>query len=102
MAELEQLTGDPRVAPTWVLAREAEYELTHLMVDRRTAWAPPRLRPLASDQLPMPTQHCLGRHYQPVAAPTRQCSNKRRDQTTIGRPQRGTTRLPPEHDELMP
>ena len=29
-----------------------------------------RLRPLASDQLTMPTQQCLGRHYQPVAAPT--------------------------------
>jgi hypothetical protein len=95
MAELEQLTGDPRVAPTLVFAREAEYELTHLIVDRRTAWAPPRLRPLASDQLTMPTQQCLGRHYQPVAAPTGQCSNKGGEQSTISRPQRGTTRCRP-------
>jgi hypothetical protein len=85
-----------------VLAREAEYELTHLIVERRTAWTSPRLRPLASNQLPMPTQQCLGRHYQPVAAPTRQCPNQRREQGAIGRPQRGTTCLPAEHHELMP
>src|SRR6266545_152729 len=36
-AEPMQLTGDPLVAPAWVLAREAQHQLTDLAADRRPA-----------------------------------------------------------------
>jgi hypothetical protein len=42
-AEPELLAGDPRVAPTRVLACEPQHELTHAIVNRRTSRA--RLRP---------------------------------------------------------
>src|SRR5436190_8921463 len=54
--ELQQLASDPRVAPTRVLACEAQNELSHPAIDGRAACGPPRLRPLATDEFPMPAQ----------------------------------------------
>src|SRR5205823_7003208 len=39
-AELQQLAGDPRVAPTRVLARKAQHEFSHPTVGGRTARRP--------------------------------------------------------------
>jgi hypothetical protein len=50
----------------------------------------------------MPTQKCLRRHDQAMAAPLRQQTSKRGEEGTIGRPQRGAAGLTAEHDELMP
>src|SRR6266516_7023282 len=100
-AELQQLAGDPRVAPAWVLAREAQHELSHPALDWRTARTSPRLRPLATHELPMRAQKCLRRHAHSVATPWRKQSGKRRKQSTIGWSQRGARLSPAEHDELM-
>jgi hypothetical protein len=51
-AELEQFAGDPRVAPTWILAREAQDEFSHASVGRRTARSTPRLGPLCDARAP--------------------------------------------------
>ena len=61
-AELEELAGDPRVAPAWVLARDAQNELSHPTIDGRTARGPPRLRPPTTHELPMPAQKRLWCH----------------------------------------
>jgi hypothetical protein len=43
-AELEQLACDPRVAPTGILAGEAQHDLSDSIFGRRTAQGLPRLR----------------------------------------------------------
>jgi hypothetical protein len=100
-AELQHLSGDPRVSPARILARQAQHERSHAIVESRTAWTSPRLRPFASNQLPVPAQECLRRHDQPLLTPTREHTRERRDERSIGRPQRGTTGLPAEHSKLM-
>jgi hypothetical protein len=49
----------------------------------------------------MPTQKRLRRHDQPVSAPLRERAGERREEGTIGRPQRGALFLPSEHGELI-
>jgi len=100
-AELEELAGDPRVAPAWVLVREAQNELSHAAIDGWTARSPLRLRPLATHELSMPAQKRLRRHDQSVATPCRKQSGERRKQSTIGWPQRGAPLLPAQHHQLM-
>jgi hypothetical protein len=100
-AELQRFARDSGVAPARILAREAQHQLSHLKVDGRAAWTSPRLCPLPTHEFPMPPQKCLWRHDQPVSAPLRKQSGERRQQGTIGRPQRGAPLLPSEHDELM-
>ena len=53
-AQLQQLAGDPRVAPARVLPSEAQSELADAIIDRRTAAVSTRLRPLATHELPVP------------------------------------------------
>src|SRR2546430_15689744 len=100
-AELEQLAGDPRVAPARVLAREAQHELAHTPIDGRTAPTSLRLRPFATHKLPMPAQERLRRHDQSVATARRKQSSERRKQSTIGWPQRRPPFSPVEHGQLM-
>jgi hypothetical protein len=50
----------------------------------------------------MPTQHCLRRHDQAVAAPWREQASERSEKRTIRWAQRGADGLTAEHDELMP
>jgi len=66
--ELQQLASDPRVAPTRVLAGEAQNELSHPTVDGGAARRQPRVRPLATDEFPMPAQKRLWRHDQAAPA----------------------------------
>ena len=70
-------------------------------IDWWTAWTSLWLRPLATHELPVPTQKRLRRHDQSVATPWRKQSGERRKQSTIGWSQRGARLLPAEHDELM-
>jgi hypothetical protein len=60
-AELEQLSGDPRVAPPWVLPRQAQNEFANAPRERRPTAGPLRLRPSAAHQLSVPTQQRLRR-----------------------------------------
>jgi hypothetical protein len=89
-AELQQLTGDPRVPPARILAGEPQHQLSHLRIDRRTARLPSRLRPLASNQLAVPTQKCLSVASRPApvaAAPVARGRAQRgkRDQPVAAR-----------------
>jgi hypothetical protein len=99
--KLQQLTRNPRVAPAWILARKPHDELSHPILDRRTARTPPGPRPLPTHEFPMPAQQRLGRHDQPTSAPTREQSGQRREEGTIGCFQRGARLLASEHHELM-
>ena len=101
-AQLQQLAGDPRVAPARVLPCEAQSELADAIIDRRTAAVSTRLRPLAAHELPVPAQKRLWRHDQATPAWLRQDSRQRGKQGAIGRAQRRALLLPPEHDALMP
>jgi hypothetical protein len=85
--ELQQLAGDPRVAPAWVLSRETQHELSHPTIDRRTAHGPLRLRPPATNELPMPAQKRLWCHEQ-AASGLRQDSRQRGKEGAIGGAQR--------------
>jgi hypothetical protein len=67
-AQLEQLARDPRVTPARVLACEAQYELAHPALSRRTACGSPGLRPLTTHKLPVPAQKRLRRHDQTTSA----------------------------------
>src|SRR5262249_51464157 len=61
-AQLQQLAGDPRVAPTGVLSCEAQDKLADAIIDGRTAGPSTRLCPLPTHELPMPAQKRLWRH----------------------------------------
>src|SRR6266542_5174357 len=78
-AELQQLTCDPPMAPTWVLTCEAQDELSHAILDPRTARTSPRLRPLPPHEFPMPAQKRLRGHDQP-SPPTRKHPGKRSEE----------------------
>jgi hypothetical protein len=56
---LRSSADDPQIAPRVVLAREPQDQLAQVDVDRRTTGTPVRVRPLASDESPMPTQQGL-------------------------------------------
>jgi hypothetical protein len=51
-AELEQLPGDPRIAPARVLACKAQYELLHRAIDRRPAGSPPAAASICGARTP--------------------------------------------------
>jgi hypothetical protein len=53
-SESRHLTGDPLVAPGWVLAREAQHELADLARNGRAAHASVRARPTPRHQLAVP------------------------------------------------
>src|SRR6266540_4414463 len=100
-AQLQQLASDPRVAPARVLPREAHDKLADVIIDRRTAGASTRLRPLTTHELAMPAQKGLWRDDQAASALLRQDSRQHGEEGAIGRPQRRAPLLPPEYDELM-
>jgi hypothetical protein len=85
-AELQQLAGDPRVTPTWVLPCEAQHQLADAVIDGRTTSAFTRLRPFATHKLAVPAQQRLRRHHQSVAPARREQARERGKEGTIGRP----------------
>ena len=77
--ELQQLTGDPRVAPAWVLPRQAQDEFANATLNRWPSRRSLRLRPSAAYELSVPAQQRLRRDEQAVAARRRQqpgCAGK--------------------------
>jgi hypothetical protein len=88
------------MAPAWVLTGEAQNELSHPIVDRRTARTSPRLRPFPPHEFPMPAQKRLRGNDQ-LSPPTWKHPGKRREERTIGRSERRARLLSAEHDELM-
>jgi hypothetical protein len=101
-AESDQLTLDPPVPPTRILAREPHDELTDLLRRRRPTRAPMRIRPTARDQLTMPAQECSGRN-QERSFPRRpgQHTAERRQKRSIRRRQLRTCHLPLKHLQLV-
>jgi hypothetical protein len=55
-AELQQLAPDPHVAPSWVLFGHSRDELHRLRIERRSARPSAPIRPLATDELPVPSE----------------------------------------------
>src|SRR6266540_3764788 len=55
-AELGQLTRDPTMAPTWILASQPQHERAHLSRDGRAPALAGRLSPLPAHERAMPTQ----------------------------------------------
>src|SRR5262249_36186669 len=100
-AELEQLAGDPRIAPARILPREAQDQLADAIIDGRPAAASTRVRPPAAHELPVPAQKCLRRHDQTASARLRQEWRQRGQEGATGWPQRGASLLPSEHNQLM-
>ena len=61
MPEILERPADSGVAPRRVLFRHAHDESRDVGEHARTTALPPRVRPLARDQLPMPPQNRVGR-----------------------------------------
>jgi hypothetical protein len=100
--QLQQFAGDPRVAPAWVLSRQAQNKLTHATLDRRPAGAPLSLRPLPPHEFSVPAQERLRRHDQPLSPSRRKQPCKRREEGAIGGTESGARLLPTQHRKLMP
>jgi hypothetical protein len=81
--------------PAGVLAREAQHQLSHPIIDGRTPRGPLRLRPLAAHEFPMPAQQRLWRRDQATSAWLRQDSRQRGKEGAIGWAQRRASLLPP-------
>jgi hypothetical protein len=60
MADVLQRAEDPRVAPRGILLGHAHHQTPDLREHARTTAAPLRIRPLARNQLPMPTENRVG------------------------------------------
>jgi hypothetical protein len=82
--------------------REPKRQQPYLTIELRSARLTARLRPLATDQRPVPTQKRLGRHEKPTPTPVREQASERAEEGAIRRPQRRPGRLPAKHRELMP
>jgi hypothetical protein len=100
-AELEQLTGDSRIAPARILPRQAQNKLPNATLNWRPAAALLSLRPFAAYELSVPAKQRLRRHDQPVPTSRRQHPAERREKDAIGCPKRRPWLLPPEHRKLM-
>src|SRR6185436_18344629 len=59
VADVLRRALDPRVAPCRIFLRHPHHEALDLMEDAAPAW--PRVRPLPSNELPMPAQPGVGR-----------------------------------------
>jgi hypothetical protein len=55
-AELQQLASDPQVAPSGVLPGQPSDELHRLRIEFRPARSAAAVRPLATDELPVPPE----------------------------------------------
>src|SRR6266496_1699263 len=91
----------PDVAPAAVLARQPQDQLAHLAVDRRSTGATARVRPVSSDQLPVPAQQRLGPHHERLPRATRQHAAQRREQQPVTRRVQRPSNLPPQDRQLV-
>ena len=62
MIDVPQRPLYPGVAPTRTLLGHADHEFSDLAHDTGAARSVVRIRPLGSDEPPVPCQNCLGRH----------------------------------------
>ena len=62
MPEILESTLNARIAPRRIFPGHAQHKLSDLGANTRTAGAPPRVRPLARHQLPVPSQQRVRRH----------------------------------------
>ena len=97
-----QLTGDSPVAPVRVLAREAEDQLSHRPVERRSARLAVRIRPVTGDELTVPAQQRLRLHREARPRLPGQHATQRRQQRTIRSVQLRFLGLPAQNRQLMP
>ena len=100
-AELQQLTGDPWIAPARVLLRQAQNKFANATLDRRPAGGPLRLSPSPPYELSVPTQQRLRSHDQPVPTPRWGHPAERGEECAIGTPERRPRLLPMNHQQLM-
>jgi hypothetical protein len=82
--ELEQLSGDPLIAPSRVLARKPQHQFPQHLARRWTAAFALPERPPPAHELAMPAQQRRWCDQEPVPAPVREQSRERRDERTIG------------------
>jgi hypothetical protein len=100
-SESRHLTGDPLVARGWVLAREAQHELTYLARNGRAAHASVRARPTPRDQLAVPAHERVRRHEQRAPATSRQNTTGSGEEGAVRGSQPGPSRLAPQDLQLM-
>src|SRR6266508_3243707 len=99
--ERDQLALDALVSPARVLRRQAQDQLLPLRGQRRSARAPARIGPAATDEGAMPAQQRRRLNQERAPAPRQQLA-ERRQQDPIGRPQARPPDLAPQHLQLMP
>jgi hypothetical protein len=67
MAEADQLTLNPSVAPPGILAGHPQYQGPDRGWDAWSAWSSARVGPASGDELLVPAQQCSGRHQPQLA-----------------------------------
>lgn len=101
-AEADQLTLDPTVAPTRVLAGEAQHKLTHVSRRCWPAGTTMRIRPTARDEFAVPAQKRRWRHEgRSPPRLSRQHPAERSQQRAVSLRQLRTSDLTLQHAQLM-
>jgi hypothetical protein len=101
VADLEQLTLDPLVAPAVVLGGEPPYERGDLSADRRPS-PPVRIGPLADDQAAVPAQDGTGGDQPVRSQPSRQEPSQRGEDRAVRPIEPGPRIGPLQYGDLMP
>ncbi len=97
----QELALDSLVAPARVLLGEADDQLLHVLVERRSSWSATRVGPRAGDQPPVPAQQRLWGDQEAGPAGPGQRAADRGKQGAVGRLQLGSWNLAAEHGELL-
>jgi hypothetical protein len=100
-AEAVQLTDDPLVAPTRILARQAQHQLAYIAADRRST-TPTAVGPPAGDEASVPAEERRRRDQKRPPARSRQQPTGSSQEDPIGCRQLRTTCLSTKYRQLMP
>ena len=101
-AQLAQFPDDPDVASVTVLPRQAQDQLAHLLIERRPAGPPMRVRPTAREHPAVPAQQRLRSDEERLPSATRQHPAERRQHQPVGGGELRPPRLPPQDRQVMP
>jgi hypothetical protein len=97
----EQLALDALVAPTRMLGGQADDQLLHVLVERRTPTSATGIRPRASDQTAVPAKQRLGLDQEAGPASPWQRPAEDGKQGTVGGLGLGAWNLAAQHGELV-
>jgi hypothetical protein len=100
-AELQQFAPDPLAAPPGILPPQPSDELHRLWIEQRPAGYPAPIRPLATDELPVPLEQCPRGHDEGPPLLPRQDPARRGEQHPVSPAKSGPANASLKHLELV-